>query len=53
MDNELKQYLAEMEGRLNTRVEAVEERINARIEKSETNLLTAFHGWARAMEIRV
>ena len=42
MDNELKQYLTEME-----------ERLNARVEKSETNLLTAFHGWARAMEIRV
>ncbi len=42
MDNELKQYLVEMEGRL-----------NARIEKAETNLLTAFRGWARSMEIRV
>jgi hypothetical protein len=53
MDNELKQYLVEMEGRLNTRAEAIEERLDARIEKSETNLVTAFHGWARAMEIRV
>jgi hypothetical protein len=42
MDHELKQYL-----------EAMEERLNARIEKVETNLLTAFHGWARSMEIRV
>jgi hypothetical protein len=42
MDEELKQYL-----------EAMEKRVNTRIEKSETNLLSAFHGWARAMEIRV
>jgi hypothetical protein len=42
MDQELKQYL-----------EAMESRTNARIEKAETNLLTAFHGWARSMEIRV
>jgi len=42
MDEELKKYL-----------EAMERRIDSRIEKSETNLLTAFHGWARAMEIRV
>jgi hypothetical protein len=57
MDNELKQYLVEMEERLGTRldgrVEGLEGRVNARIEKVETNLLTAFHGWARAMEIRV
>ena len=50
MDNELKQYLTEMEGRL---VEGIEGRLDARIEKVETNLLTAFHGWARSMEIRV
>lgn len=68
MENELKQYLEGMEGRINSRVDAtiggleerinsradaMEERINARIEKTETNLLTAFHGWARSMEIRV
>jgi hypothetical protein len=46
MDHELKQYLEAMEARLMTH-------IDGRIEKSETNLLTAFHGWARAMEIRV
>lgn len=57
MDNELRQYLEEMEERLNARIggtaEGIEERLNARVEKAETNLLTAFHGWARAMEIRV
>jgi hypothetical protein len=42
MDEELKKYL-----------QAMEQRIDTRIENSETNLLTAFHGWARAMEIRV
>jgi hypothetical protein len=42
MDNELKQYLVDME-----------ERLNARVEKVETNLVTTFRGWARAMEIRV
>jgi hypothetical protein len=46
MDNELRSHLDAMEARLLTH-------IDARIEKSETNLLTAFHGWARAMEIRV
>ena len=42
-----------MEGRLTAKAEALEERVNARIEKAETNLLTAFHSWARPMEIRV
>ena len=42
MDEELKQHLAAMENRL-----------NERIERSETALLSAFHRWARSMEIRV
>ncbi len=57
MDLELRQYLEAMEGRMNMRMDgrigSLEERVNARIEKVETNLLTAFHGWARPMEIRV
>jgi hypothetical protein len=57
MDQELRQYLEAMETRMNARadarIEAPEERVNARIEKTGTNLLTAFHGWARTMEIRV
>jgi predicted nuclease with TOPRIM domain len=64
MDNELKQYLTDMEGRFsgrledmegrfNGRLEDIKERFDERIEKVETNLLTAFHGWARTMEIRV
>jgi hypothetical protein len=35
-----------MEGRLKTYVDE-------RCEKVETRLLTAFHGWARTMEIKV
>lgn len=46
MDQELKQYL-------DKRFEELEARLGARIEKTETNLLTAFHGWARPMELRV
>lgn len=46
MDPELKQHLEAMETRLRSHIEA-------RIEKTETNLLSAFHGWARGMEIRV
>lgn len=42
MDNDLRQYLEQMEMR-----------IYERIEKSETNLLSAFHRWVRSMEIRV
>jgi hypothetical protein len=46
MDQELKQYLEAMELRINGH-------IDVRVEKTETSLLTAFHGWARSMEIRV
>jgi hypothetical protein len=46
MDQELKQYL-------DKRFDELETRLEARIEKTETNLLTAFHGWARPMELRV
>jgi hypothetical protein len=42
MDDDLKLYLAEMEARL-----------NARIEHVETNLLTEFHKWASPVEMRV
>ena len=68
MEQELKQYLESMETRMETRLEtrmdAMETRmdvmesrlrshVDVRIEKVETNLLGAFHGWARGMEIRV
>jgi hypothetical protein len=45
-----------MEASLTARIEktetGLEERLGARIEETETKLLTAFHGWARPMEIR-
>jgi hypothetical protein len=50
MDQELKSYLEAMEERLAHRLEV---NLAERIEKSENNLLRAFHGWARSMEIRV
>ncbi len=50
-DEELRTTLREMEERIDEkralRAEAMEERLLARIEKSETNLLRAFHSWAR------
>ena len=60
MDQELKQYLDSNFARIDEsfesvdkRFEELEARLEARIEKTETNLLTAFHGWARPMELRV
>jgi hypothetical protein len=59
MDQELKQYLdakfAEFATKkeLDERLEALEERVYTRIEKTETNLLGAFYGWARPMEVRI
>jgi hypothetical protein len=44
--SELDAKVSEVEARLALRIEE-------RIEKSENNLLRAFHGWARSMEIRV
>lgn len=53
MDQELKEYLDSRFAEVDRRAEAMEARIDARIEKVETNLLGAFYGWARPMEIRV
>jgi hypothetical protein len=55
MDQELKQYLDARFAELATRSElkALEEHLNTLVEKTETNLLGAFYGWARPMEIRV
>jgi hypothetical protein len=58
---EVDMKFAELEDRLVARIEtrigkseaAMEVRIAELVEKSENNLLRAFHGWARAMEIRV
>jgi hypothetical protein len=46
MDDELRKELLDMEARITAR-------IDQRCEQVETKLLTAFHGWARSMEIRV
>ena len=56
MDADLKQYLDDNFARIDERFAAVDERFKAveeRIERTETNLLTGFHGWARPMEVRV
>ncbi len=57
MDTELRQYLDAMEQRLMDRLEgvetALEHRLSERIEGVETKLLTAFHDWARPVEIRL
>ena len=54
MDPELKQALSDMELRIDKRFEPLETRIKAaevrraeRIKATETNLLAAFHDWAR------
>jgi len=46
MDEDLKKYLEGMETRLR-------EHVSHECEGVETKLLSAFHGWARTMEIRV
>lgn len=56
MDQELKQYLDANFARIDERFVSVYDRLadmEKRIEKVETNLLGAFYGWARPMEIRV
>jgi hypothetical protein len=57
MDAELRQHLSSMEQRLLDRIEAsgtaLERRVVDRLETFETKLLTAFHDWARPVEIRL
>ena len=64
MDPDLKQYLdgmhielrtemKDMRTELRTEMKDMRTELRGEIEKVETNLLRAFHGWARAMEIRV
>jgi hypothetical protein len=45
LTDEDKRWIAEQ-------LKQMEARIDDRAEKLETKLLTAFHGWARSMEIR-
>jgi hypothetical protein len=51
MDQELKQYLDDNFARIHERFERCATKED--LERVETKLLTAFHGWARPMEIRV
>lgn len=67
MDQELKQFLESKFARVDERFAQMDERFaqidqrfaeidkdfTERLEKVETNLLGAFYGWARPMEIRV
>ena len=56
MDPELQQALAQLEGRLTARIDAVESHlrtyIDERVESTETKLLTSFHTWALTYEVR-
>jgi hypothetical protein len=49
MDDELKQALEAMEGRINKRFDEVDERIH----DTETKLLTAFHDWVKPIQSRM
>jgi hypothetical protein len=50
MDEELKQALAGLESRLETRIGEQETRLLERIQDTETKLLTGFYDWARPVE---
>ena len=52
MSEVTKQDLIEMEARIDARFAALVAYMDERSEKVETKLLSAFHGWARSMEIR-
>ena len=50
---DLQDAVAELKTYIDQRFEALRKHIDQRFEKVETNLPSAFHGWARSMEIRV
>ena len=50
---DLQDAVAELKTYIDQRFEALRKHIDQQFEKVETNLLSAFHGWARSMEIRV
>ena len=52
MSEVTKQDLIEMEARIDARFAALVAYMDERSENVETKLLSAFHGWARSMEIR-
>jgi hypothetical protein len=49
MDNETKQALDAMEGRIGKRLDQTDERIF----DVESKLLTAFHGWANSTDVKL
>lgn len=55
-EDRLMQYTGQQTDQLSQRLEDLGQRLtqytDQRVERAETNLLTAFHGWARSMEIR-
>jgi len=56
-DNATKQDLLDLEQRLNIDFTEMEQRLKTSLDASlgrlETHLLSAFHGWARATEIKI
>jgi hypothetical protein len=59
MDDDLKEFLAQIAGRQDARIEALEAkltameaRLDAKIEKVETTLLAEFHKWASPVDAR-
>jgi len=50
LEERLKTYIDEREGQLEGRLKSY---LGEQLERLETKLLTAFHGWARSIEIRV
>jgi hypothetical protein len=50
---DLQDTVAELKTYIDQRFEALRKHIDQQFEKVETNLLSAFHGWARFMEIWV
>jgi hypothetical protein len=53
LTDEDKRWIGEqLNEHLGEQLKQIDARIDERAEKVETKLLTAFHGWARSMEIR-
>ena len=51
--NAVAELKSHVDGRVEKTETALKTYVDERSEKVETKLLTAFHGWARAMEIKV
>lgn len=53
MDDGTRQHLEAVEQRLAARIDDLRGDVRQQIERTENNLLSAFYGWARTMEIKV